>query len=142
MVNECNVPNCRNSTRGHPFPSDPHLREKWVNVIQTLYDEKTGKLWQPNKHSLVCEKHFLPEDFNITDKRERRRLRYDAVPSQFDFEVCESLNTCTKRSKSKEKADVKPEDMSHEDTKRQRRTQGVEAKPESLTADTATLAVS
>lgn len=43
-----------------------------------------GSHWQPSRHSVICSRHFKPDDFSplIEDSR-RPRLRMTAVPSLF-----------------------------------------------------------
>ena len=105
MVNKCAAPKCEANykklkTRNksgkedrikrnvYHFPTDPELRKKWKNAVRR-------KNWSPSKHSVLCEKHFLPSDFkteridknssriqNKGQKLKRKELKAGAIPSQ------------------------------------------------------------
>lgn len=62
------------------FPSDEARRDRWALAVRR---DESGKLWKPNKHDVLCSKHFKPEDFDKTGNT--TRLRPDAVPSVFQF---------------------------------------------------------
>ena len=96
MVNKCSIPGCRSgydssSSAGktfHRFPlKNEELLSLWLKRIPRAD-------FTPTRNSCVCSSHFLEEDFITTssDQRrskrspkrlERRRLRHDAVPTQY-----------------------------------------------------------
>ena len=51
----CCVPQCSNRGQ-HVFPSDEKVRKKWIVAV------KRDK-WKPSKYSVVCLKHFTPQDY-------------------------------------------------------------------------------
>lgn len=56
------------------FPSDPHLKERWIN--------STGrKDWMPTKSSTFCSKHFMESDY-IPMNNKKRVLKPGAIPTQ------------------------------------------------------------
>ena len=57
MPNNCCVRGC-NTDSGFHFPSDPEIREKWVIAVNR-------QSWAPKKHTVVCHKHFKPDDFVV-----------------------------------------------------------------------------
>ena len=43
-----------------------------------------GSNWQPSSHSVICSRHFKPDDFSpVIEDSQRPRLRMSAVPSLF-----------------------------------------------------------
>ena len=86
MVHYCTVPSC-NGVGGFRFPEDKQLKKKWQIAIKR--EGKNKKLWEPKKASIVCEKHFKPEDFrekNIAGfPLKNRCLKSGVVPSIFYF---------------------------------------------------------
>lgn len=75
----------------HQFPKDAQLRQQWLyrcsrdTKHSTAEEEREGNI----KKRFLCSLHFKDTDFNPQEKtlqgRERqvRRLKKDAVPSQF-----------------------------------------------------------
>ncbi len=58
----CCVPGCSNRG-GHLFPTDENRRKAWVLAINRHEGENKGKAWIPSNSSVVCKRHFLPEDY-------------------------------------------------------------------------------
>ena len=69
MPNKCVAPKCdanykelkKNNSKirkrkVYSFPNDALLRKKWKNAAPR-------KNWSPTKNSVLCENHFLPNDF-------------------------------------------------------------------------------
>ena len=56
----CSVPECH-ERGGHEYPIDPVRKAKWIQAVRRL-DENTMKMWTPTKSSVVCKKHFTPDD--------------------------------------------------------------------------------
>ena len=92
MVNCC-VPGCTNYSAKtsktsdisyHKFPSNKEGRKTWLERIR-----RTNM--PPVQYSYVCSAHFLPSCFEfdlrsqITGQKFKRRLKKNAVPSEFDF---------------------------------------------------------
>ncbi len=70
--------NCR-------FPlNNPSLLQKWLLAMRR---EK----WNPTKTAYICSQHFLASDYNYPPSLtqavslKRKYLKFDAVPSIFDF---------------------------------------------------------
>ena len=75
----------------HNFPKEPQLRQEWLyrcsrdTTNSTAEEQKDGDI----KKRFLCSLHFQDTDFNPQDKtqkggeRQKRRLKKDAVPSQF-----------------------------------------------------------
>ncbi|KAM9425261.1 uncharacterized protein KZ484_008331 isoform 2-T3 [Pholidichthys leucotaenia] len=88
MPRQCAHATCRNVQRKgnghtfHVFPSgkgNEERRRKWCSLMKRLEG------WEPKAWDVVCSQHFKSEDFDMTGQT--RRLRDDAVPSQFDLPV-------------------------------------------------------
>lgn len=91
MVNCC-VPGCTNYSAKtenisyHKIPSDKQRRKAWLDRIR-----RTNM--PPIKYSYVCSDHFLPSCFEldlrsqIAGQKCKRRLKEDAVPSQFEYSL-------------------------------------------------------
>lgn len=75
--------------RVYRFPKDPEQRAAWTRAV-------ARNSFMPTKHTVLCEKHFLPSDFRRTATYmntqtgkvievplERLRLKDSAVPSVF-----------------------------------------------------------
>jgi hypothetical protein len=61
------------------FPPDSPRKRAWVQKIRR-------ENWMPNKNTVLCSKHFQPEDFEASaEHRQRRDLKRTAVPSIFDL---------------------------------------------------------
>ena len=58
MVNYCVVTNC-NSRGGFKFPVKPGIRQQWVRFVRMHRLKWSG----PSKHSVICSRHFKPEEF-------------------------------------------------------------------------------
>ena len=102
MVFTCCVPNCKTGYRSNKsdsevvslfqFPSDPALRQAWINAIPR-------QNWTVSKTTEVCARHFHENDFilNSTDghakrkeerntiKLKRSRLKPSALSSTSNF---------------------------------------------------------
>lgn len=80
MVIECCVPYCKTkATSGfHNFPANKERRLRWLKAIHVFHlDEETLS----NSFRRVCNKHFLPDDYQ-THANGLVRLKYYSVPSQ------------------------------------------------------------
>jgi len=73
----------------HTFPTDPEIRDKWIRA-------NPRNDFVPTKYSRLCSLHFQPSDFIhvrsdtnhrrlkiLSENRQRRYLKQDAVPSMF-----------------------------------------------------------
>lgn len=96
MPKKCCVPGCVSNYKGQEytsvfaFPSDSHLKEKWLTSIPR-------KDYVVTKHSAVCIKHFHASYIQTDDpvkrdkgsligvRRKKPRLREDAVPTIFQL---------------------------------------------------------
>ncbi|KAH9367149.1 hypothetical protein HPB48_012083 [Haemaphysalis longicornis] len=99
MPKTCCVPGCRSGYRGTSekvslfcLPSDADKREQWKRAIPR---QEAGGFSFDSQHVRVCEKHFATEDVVWNDtflvkgdvvslRREKPKLRPDAVPRRFD----------------------------------------------------------
>ncbi|XP_040564340.1 THAP domain-containing protein 2 [Lepeophtheirus salmonis] len=88
MVKYCAAYGCSNLDKGsstgrsfHRFPRDPKIRDQWIRAVRR-------KDFTPSLHTVLCSDHFLPEDY-LEGKEYRivRKLRYNAVPSIFNYVV-------------------------------------------------------
>ena len=88
MVRRCIIPHCH-AKRGeqkykhlsfHEIPSDSFLREKWLRFIMESYGEDSEII--TTDHTVVCSRHFLPEDFRQNCNK-FKRLNVGSVPSVF-----------------------------------------------------------
>ena len=89
MVNCC-VPGCTNYSAKtadvsyHKIPSDKQRRKAWLERIRRSN-------MPPVHYSYVCSDHFLPSCFELnlrpqmTGDKCKRRLKEDAVPSEFKY---------------------------------------------------------
>ena len=94
MPNKCCAISCKsgyatnnnNNISLHKFPSDPDLRQQWMNCLHR-------ENFIPSKNAHLCSKHFRPSDF-VNDRTDsnhyrnrgqliRKRLKLTAVPSVF-----------------------------------------------------------
>ena len=108
MPSECAAPNCReytgkeNPLSFHSFPKDQRVCQQWLQKLKRDEFDSKGRLkpWKPNKHSVLCSKHFLLEDFTLKTQLfmkgsidlgpnnqvkhgYKKELKPDAVPSIF-----------------------------------------------------------
>ncbi len=70
----CCVPRCSNRG-GHGFPANEMLKQQWIVAIKRVRED--GKKWHPTATSVVCYRHFLPEDYTAVTyhgKRSATRL--------------------------------------------------------------------
>lgn len=99
MPKTCCVPGCRSGYRGTSekvslfcLPSDADKREQWKRAIPR---QEAGGFSFDSQHVRVCEKHFDTADVVWNDtflvkgdvvslRREKPKLRPDAVPRRFD----------------------------------------------------------
>ena len=89
MVNYC-VPGCvnysakSNGISYHKIPQDNQRRKAWLQRIRRAN-------MPPLENSYVCSEHFSKDSFKvnlraeITGQKYKRRLKEDAVPSEFSF---------------------------------------------------------
>ena len=89
MVNCC-VPGCTNYSAKtvdvsyHKIPSDKQRRKAWLDRIRRSNMPQV-------QYSYVCSDHFLPSCFEldlrsqITTQKCKRRLKEDAIPSEFKY---------------------------------------------------------
>ena len=94
MTRCCSVPGCIGGKGGSRFPKDPKLFLKWKVAIKRLEPGPGKKLWTPKQHSVVCHKHFKPEDYRVpvcstvpVGGKRVRLLKPEAVPSIFPHSV-------------------------------------------------------
>ncbi|KAK3108230.1 hypothetical protein FSP39_003597 [Pinctada imbricata] len=89
----CCVPGC-NKRGGHTFPTDLNQRKAWIFAIKRGSDRY--KVWEPNKHSVVCGSHFKDDDYCqetvFGTAPLHKRLKKGAVPSIFYWTVESSPN--------------------------------------------------
>ena len=108
MPSECAAPNCReyqrkeNQLSFHTFPSNQNVCQQWLQKLNRCEFDSKGQLkpWKPNRHSVLCSKHFQFEDFttktqlfmkksidlgayNRVKHGYKKVLKPDAVPSIF-----------------------------------------------------------
>uniref|UniRef100_A0A0K2T4M7 DNA transposase THAP9like [Xenopus (Silurana) tropicalis] n=1 Tax=Lepeophtheirus salmonis TaxID=72036 RepID=A0A0K2T4M7_LEPSM len=89
MPSCCVVPGC--SGRGsYRFPSNKNICLKWR--IALCREDDNGSLWRPSLNSVLCGKHFKPEDFRVPRQTQAsgrgkvyRHLKQNAVPSLFPW---------------------------------------------------------
>ena len=89
MVNCC-VPGCTNYSAKtedvtyHRIPSDKQRRRAWLDRIRRSNMPQV-------QYSYVCSDHFLPSCYElnlrsqITTQKCKRRLKEDAIPSEFKY---------------------------------------------------------
>ena len=91
MPSRCVVPQCRGNG-GFKFPTDPDLNMEWRVAIKRMGPDKT--LWKPGHWSVVCEKHFIADDFKEPKNkfagfagtgRTCRSLKEGTIPSVFSL---------------------------------------------------------
>ncbi|EZA58498.1 hypothetical protein DMN91_001448 [Ooceraea biroi] len=75
----CIVPGCKSNSRvpGHFFPKNVTLSCKWKEAINN--DIISNVSAEELRKYRICHLHFLPENYIYSQNR--RRLKYDAVPS-------------------------------------------------------------
>lgn len=83
---QCAAFGCTNrsdNTAVFQFPSDPLLRDEWINAVRR-------KDFIPTSASKICIEHFLDRDFETSPSllktlgiKKKLRLNRDAVPSIF-----------------------------------------------------------
>ncbi|KAK3541229.1 hypothetical protein QTP86_016802 [Hemibagrus guttatus] len=84
--NHCSVPTCTNNSSRqsylsfHSFPTDVHLRKKWICAIRRDEGEHFKIL---RGSTYVCSQHFKESDYSKTTGR--KRLKHGAVPSRFQW---------------------------------------------------------
>ena len=65
----CCVPGCSNHEGGFTFPQGDGkkdcetVRDKWIQAIKRVDDNKKDRKWLPTKHAVVCASHFKESDF-------------------------------------------------------------------------------
>lgn len=76
---KCVVPNCTSNTKapGHFFPKQQTIAKKWLDVISV--PELNSLSEEEIRKCRICHLHFSPDDYIFS--LNRRRLKYDAVPS-------------------------------------------------------------
>ncbi|XP_037577183.1 uncharacterized protein LOC119459527 [Dermacentor silvarum] len=78
---------CGDGHSFHRFPNDPVLKQVWADFVR----RDRGRDWTPNKHSVVCSRHFVPDSYTrnvqyLADfglERKKQRLRPNAVPTVY-----------------------------------------------------------
>ena len=86
MVMSCSAYNCterysgKSGKRFFRFPDKTKHRKRWKMWVEAT----KRKDFNPSKSAVLCEKHFVPEDFE-PQKGFVRRLKCEAVPHVFDF---------------------------------------------------------
>lgn len=83
------IPGCKNASQlcdgsvsFHRIPSDSKMRKIWLNKIPRVNP-------RPLAYSYVCSDHFTKSSFEVslmeqlTGKKQRRRLRAGAIPTEF-----------------------------------------------------------
>jgi len=84
MPTNCAVPGC-NGRGGFSFPQDKTLRKAWCIAIRRL-NPRTKNIWEPAESSVVCERHFRTDEIHEPgQKKARRKLKQNTVPSIFSF---------------------------------------------------------
>ncbi|XP_028129093.2 THAP domain-containing protein 2-like [Diabrotica virgifera virgifera] len=76
MVESCSRCN-RHKKKFHRIPMDPNRRKLWLYAIRRVN-------FIPSKTSVICEKHFTSEDYEVNVHR-NRMLKKSGVPFVFDF---------------------------------------------------------
>ncbi|XP_038048752.1 uncharacterized protein LOC119722625 [Patiria miniata] len=84
----CAVPTC-SGRGGHEFPKErKRCSNAWRVAIRRVKDD-TGRSWWPSLSDVVCSEHFITSDYQRFGKSgvklQRRKLKPDAVPSQFSW---------------------------------------------------------
>ncbi|XP_047034146.1 uncharacterized protein LOC124640421 [Helicoverpa zea] len=84
----CSIKVCRNykgrlkspkDITYHRIPNDPIIKHRWIDRIRKSREDET---WTPRKSAVVCSDHFRSKDMGTVDKKGRRRLSKEAVPSK------------------------------------------------------------
>lgn len=87
------MPQCQ-GRGGFKFPIVKERRSKWMAAVKRMNPD--GSKWIPSENSVVCESHFVPDDFkplrSIGSGRRLRLLKDDVVPSIFSFRKKIDLN--------------------------------------------------
>ena len=73
--------------------------------------------WMPNKYSVLCGKHFTPNDYvndgkQAIEGQSKKYLKKDAVPSTFDYPPHLTKQTTSRPLPKKREASPPPEDQS------------------------------
>ena len=79
--------------------------------------------WTPTKYSVLCEKHFKPEDYvcngkQVVEGQTKKYLKKDAVPPIFDFPAHLVKATTSRNMPKKRKAPPAPKKASPAKKKR------------------------
>ena len=89
MPQSCCVPQCfgkgyiENGTKisYHKFPEDKLIFRRWIVAIR----RDVGRHFEVTKHTRVCSRHFLPDDYCFSFANRKRTLKRTAVPSVFTW---------------------------------------------------------
>ncbi|XP_006898536.1 PREDICTED: THAP domain-containing protein 6 [Elephantulus edwardii] len=65
----------------HVFPTDEHMKRKWVLAMKRL-DVNTAGIWEPKKGDVLCSRHFKKADFDRSAPN--IKLKPGVIPSVFD----------------------------------------------------------
>ncbi|XP_043190669.1 uncharacterized protein LOC122364408 [Amphibalanus amphitrite] len=116
----CCVPGCSSTVGGHKIPREEKLRKTWLVKIRRE-GSKRGSVWKPSASSVVCRKHFTPNDYmepSWTSKMAgivRKQLKKDAVPSIFPWTSAKNKVEVQRRARSKQRQHTsKQEDVAEE----------------------------
>ncbi|KAL1488867.1 hypothetical protein ABEB36_014662 [Hypothenemus hampei] len=78
----CAAIGCTNSSKKgflmKRFSRDPKRRLEWTTQVNRIN-------WEPTDFSVLCEVHFEPELWEKTRQDGSRKLRYNAIPTNFSF---------------------------------------------------------
>ena len=90
QFNKCLIKGCESVKKKgttcsfHEIPANIATRKLWLKTFEenNVYPvDASGSYKQITDYSLICERHFLPEDYETG--RKRRVLKKTAVPSIF-----------------------------------------------------------
>lgn len=91
------------------FPVHPELRLKWAVSIRRMRPD--NKLWEPSKHSVICNEHFKEEDY--IHKQRISMLKKGVVPSIFSHSKDDAPKP--KRRKLQRTSDTNGESVERQD---------------------------
>ena len=82
--NNCCVFNCSNNPSKRPelafhrFPTNPSIRQKWIDAIKREH-------WQPSSYTVVCSEHFTVDSYRRPPGlKERPLLKRGIIPNRFN----------------------------------------------------------
>lgn len=62
---------------GCRIPTDPTLKNKWLNIIR---ESRGEDIWQPVASTVICSDHFRSKDLYLANNQGRRRLKKGSIP--------------------------------------------------------------